>query len=160
MIDREAYHAVRRGGVVERAALEINPATVKRTARVAEFMALANPSWTPAQCRQLAASVEWCGIFALAMLHAEGLGLREPWVCRGFVRRLDPTRTPEPGDVFVGPAPLYHHGIVEARYLVGDKPWLCSIEGNTPGVARRDRPEPRGLTYYSIEPWIDATRGG
>src|SRR5690606_12080172 len=93
---------------------------------------------------------QWCGVFALWCLHTANV-TRVPWqIGRGFVWRLPKTREPLPGDVFVGPGPVWHHGIVESRYMVGDRIWLASIEGNTPDVRRKDRPEPPNYTYYSI----------
>lgn len=162
---REAFHFIRRQGVVERAALEISNATVKGSKRVRELWLLANSTWTEKQIIGDAAVRDYCGIFALAMLHAEGLGVTVNWEIGGkhpgFASRLPQTKEPEPGDVFVDTKPnakgvrVYHHGLIEERYQKDGKWWLRTIEGNTPGVVRRDRPEPVGLVYYSIEPWID-----
>jgi len=147
---------IRRAGVVEAAKLEIDSATIKGSKRVRQLWVLANDQWSERQIWSDAARREWCGIFVLAMLHAEGLGLDVRWeIGSGFAFRLPRTNTPQPGDMFVGPPNLYHHGIVEAHYAVGERQWLASIEGNTPAVVRRDRPEPARLAYYSIQPWLD-----
>src|SRR5690606_15306274 len=99
------------------------------------------------------------------VLHEAGL-TDKPWAQSiGFVTRLlTPTKTPEAGDVFVGPMPLAHHGIVVAHSTLETRPWLRSVEGNTPDVRERNRPAPADpvrnggwkehYRYYSILPLI------
>lgn len=124
--------------------------------RVREYIARVMPQYNAQQIRQLSKSpkFQWCGVFALWCLHAAGV-TTVPWeLGRGFVYRLPRTSDPQPLDVFVGPGPNWHHGVVKSRYLVDGKPWLTSIEGNTPDVRKRDRPEPAKYVYYSVAPWI------
>jgi hypothetical protein len=153
--------------VVRSATEEIGP-HVKGTPRVLEYWQSADPPaadgrrCTSFQLRQLAGLVsgqkgkDHCGVFCLACLKAADLAPNVRWTLgSGFCRGLLPeTKDPKPGDVFIGPAPAWHHGLVERRYKVGDRWWLASIEANTPDVKRRDVPEPAGLVYYSIEPLL------
>ena len=128
----------------------------KGSARVKEYVERTMPQYTAAQVAYAARQVEWCGIFALWCLHEAGI-TDVPWeIGRGFVYRLPQTKTPAPADIFVTNGGLWHHGLVERHMLVDGKPWLESVEGNTPDVRRRSRPAPKNLLYYSIEPWLRA----
>lgn len=144
----------------------------KGSPRVREYWRRVMPALAESQISYACKNEEWCGVFALWCLHEAGV-TAVPWHIRGltldpetgvkaqnsgFVYRLPKTAEPQPGDVFVGPPNLYHHGLVERRYTPeGGKPWLASVEGNTPTVRRRDRPAPgKGWNYYSIEPWLRA----
>lgn len=98
----------------------------------------------------------WCGVAALSAYHLAGI-TDIPWIIgRGFALGLLPkTENPQPGDLFIGPAPAFHHGIVIERYTADSgEIWLKSVEGNTPICCERNRPEPKKLTYYSIEELI------
>ena len=147
----------RRARVLQIAAEEISSAAVKDSPRVREFWRVVAPKeWTPAQLRQAARQLEWCGVFDLWCYHEAKL-TTAPWeLGRGFAYRMPRTDDPRPGDLMIIPQPFWHHGLVESYYMVGDKPWLRSIEGNTPDIRRRDRPAPKGALYYSIEPWLRA----
>lgn len=125
----------------------------KGSPEVREYWAKVCPELTAEQSWYAAKRQEWCGIFALWCLHEAGV-TDVPWkIGRGFVYLLPKTESPLPGDIFVGPGPAWHHGLVEHYDPV--VPWLVSIEGNTPTVRRRSRREPLKLTYYSLDPWID-----
>lgn len=124
-----------------------------------------------AGCIELEDAEEWCGIFALWCLKQANVAPKGVmWkLGSGFARRfLKVTPLPEPGDIFIGPADAYHHGIVESykpRLLGADGKTvlnpgqLVSIEGNTPTVTRRTRPAPTLYTYYSIMPWLKQAVG-
>ena len=145
----------KRARVVEIARAEIGDQR-KGSPQVREYWAAVCPQYSRGQITDLAESLEWCGVFALWCLHQSGV-TTVPWeLGRGFVYHLPRSHAPEPGDVLVGGAPLWHHGIVESLTMRGARPWLASIEGNTPNVRRRDRPAPAGFTYYSITPWLRA----
>lgn len=149
------WRDAKRAAVVAAARGEIGDQT-KGHPQVTHYWRTVCPQFNAAQIAQLSKKQEWCGIFALWCLHQAGV-TSAPWeLGRGFAYRLERTHTPEPGDVFVGPGPLWHHGIVESLTIIGAKPWLASIEGNTPDVRRRDRPAPAGFAYYSISPWLRA----
>lgn len=104
---------------------------------------------------------QWCGVFALAMLHDAGVATDVMWtIGAGFLeipgRVLPKTKTPKPGDICYQDRPYQHHSIVE--YLRDGM--LATIDGNSgnaPGaVTRRVRPLPGDVVFYSIEPWLPA----
>lgn len=96
----------------------------------------------------------WCGIFCLAGLHAVGL-CDWLWSTRrtepGFVWRLRVTHEPQPGDIVIFGAPLWHHAIVQdvrngRVYTIDGNVMRAPLEG----VATRDRPIDSNVTFYSI----------
>lgn len=98
---------------------------------------------------------EWCGIFVLWALKQAGLALHIKWrLGVGFLypAKLPTTRSPKPGDVAYFHQPFQHHALVES-FAPG---LLVTLDGNQPGLARRTRVSPVGVTYYSIEPLLDA----
>lgn len=149
------WRDAKRALVVATASEELGP-QAKGSARVREYWARVCPEyWTEAQTRQAAGKLEWCGIFALWCLHESGVTDAKWELGKGFVWQLKRTAEPEPGDVFVGPGPMWHHGVVERYEIVNERPWLTSVEGNTPDVRRRSRPAPAAFSYYTIDSWLD-----
>jgi hypothetical protein len=127
---------------------------------------LAGKPYNDYQLRQAAGmikgskTVDHCGLFQLWALTEEGL-INQPWPTGStFLRKEWITKDPKKGDIFLQPVPFQHHGMVVRRYLGTDGlMWLESIEANTPTTVKRNRREPRGLVYYSIEPLIRAKLG-
>lgn len=96
---------------------------------------------------------EWCGLFALAILHWAGLAKDWLWELeKGFLYRLPTTTTPQPGDLFYIDAEN-HHGIVEEVQPDGR---IVTLNGNsTDGkVARVVRDPSEIRAFYSITPLI------
>lgn len=101
----------------------------------------------------------WCGIFALAGLHAIGV-CDWQWSTRksepGFVWRLRVVAVPEPGDIAVfrvgaDGQDVWHHAIVQ-EVKAGR---VYTIDGNVmraprEGVETRERPIDSNVTFYSI----------
>jgi GH25 family lysozyme M1 (1,4-beta-N-acetylmuramidase) len=101
------------------------------------------------------ATGHWCGAFALWALHRAMLAIGQNWIVgRGFIAPLGlpVTKHPEPGDILYKNAPYQHHGIVESL----ENGLLTSIEGNTPDVARKSRPLPPDVTFFSIAKLLGA----
>ncbi len=117
----------------------------------------------------------WCGIFALSCYMLEGLwpdpaprwepGVKHPEhkgrTYYGFAAlavddgRMKITHEPEPGDLVIFGAPLWHHAIVER--VEGGK--VHSIDGNVlpfpkEGCAAKVRDLTPAVTFYSIHPLI------
>lgn len=129
------------------------------------------PSLTPGQVSYCLkdSDFHWCGVCALSALHLAKL-TDAPWVVCGvtpdpygvsvgFARGYLPVTTdPKPGDIFIGPPPANHHGIVILRAPDDQGVMkLRSVEGNAGKSAtciEQYRNEPKKLTYYSIEPLI------
>ena len=105
--------------------------------------------WTDAQCRQYAATKEWCGLFSLhALRNAEVTTAH--WVDGlGFLGPLHLKRVPwpKPGDIAYKADPFQHHMIVE--YWNHDNDW-GDIAGNTPFAARHRHASSLGVAFYSI----------
>lgn len=101
-------------------------------------------------------NIAWCGIFALSCLKLEGLAPDITWTTgKGFVYHLHNVPLPEPGDVVVFGAPLWHHAIVES---VADGK-VHTIDGNVipfprEGCGARVRPIDAGVQFYSIHTLI------
>lgn len=145
-----------RQNIVSIARRELGSAHVKGSAQVQRYCESALPTLTPAQIRQAAKSLEWCGIFTLFCLHEAGIALGVRWTLGGgFVLEhgLPLTSTPQPGDIAIRPSPFWHHAIVES---LADGT-LTTIDGNQPGVVRRIRPAPASnMQYHSIAPLLPA----
>lgn len=143
--------------------------TYQRDSReVREMITECIPSWPASEVMRASKSprFHWCGIALLTALRRAGLTDRT-WSWNGvggygFILRddyghLPVTKNPLAGDCFIGPPDAYHHGMVVERSLSRDaRMMLRSVEGNTPTCVERYRAEPRGYTYYSIEPFLDA----
>lgn len=174
----DAIDAIR-AGVIALARAEISTAAVKGSREVRQYWrdvgaCVGAKPYNDFQLHQAADSKEWCGVFALWVLREAGL-IDIPWRQGvGFARgRLPVIAKPEPADLFIGPAPMWHHGIVETHTMLEIRPWLKSIEGNTPCVSAKNRPAPADpiyrdgkiigwreqLTYYSILPLIKRKLG-
>jgi hypothetical protein len=99
---------------------------------------------------------DWCGVFALAMLHEAGLALDREWVIeKGFIlvgpHPLHTTTDPKPGDLIYIDQPFQHEGIVER--VEGDT--IHTLDGNTRNtVAAHERPRSSITAFYSIEPLL------
>ncbi len=113
---------------------------------------------TDAQTRSYSKDADWCGGFVLFCLHRAGLAPDVKWkIGSGFALGLLPsTKDPQPGDVCIRPKNgagkfVWHHALVES---CADGR-LVTIDGNQPGVLRRDRAKPTSnMDYYSIEPLL------
>jgi hypothetical protein len=95
----------------------------------------------------------WCGVFALWCLRRAGLTTAQWEDRKGFLGELGlrVTALPEPGDVAVFGAPLWHYAIVE--HCKDGK--VHTIDGNTmqapaEGVTAKVRPITPNVTFYSI----------
>lgn len=99
-------------------------------------------------------SGEWCGIFALFVLHMAGVANDVCWeVGKGFLYRLSRTTQPQPGDIAYKDAPWQHHAIVES-YDPANKTFV-GIDGNgTGGVVTKGERSTAGYVFYSIEEWV------
>jgi hypothetical protein len=96
-------------------------------------------------------TIAWCGGFALWCLREAGLTDLSWVVGKGFVGHLRSTALPEPGDVAVFGAPLWHHAIVTG---FGDG-HVETIDGNTmpfplEGVTAKRHPITPAAAFYSI----------
>lgn len=101
---------------------------------------------------------EWCGIFALWVLHEAGLAAGVKWiVAKGFLFRLPQTTEPKPGDIAYFTS--NQHQAVVAAVRPGE---VDLINGNGSGgvVTESTAPIERAAAYYSIQPWIDAAESG
>jgi hypothetical protein len=89
----------------------------------------------------------WCGAFCLWALRQAGLTDWEWEVGKGFLWRLQRTKTPEPGDIGYVDQPFQHHFLVTEA----DRHTISSVDGNqgTPGVQARSRVANKH-TYFSI----------
>lgn len=109
-----------------------------------------------ASCLNPADHPEWCGIFTLAALKANGVGLDVCWeVGIGYVgpQHLTITKDPLPGDISYKDQPFQHYGLVAAP--LGPNGELDSVEGNAPGVKVLHHPSPSGVIYYSIDKLLE-----
>lgn len=153
-----------RAGVVRAARDQLGDYT-RNSLQVREMVERVIPSLTVAQVTYALRdpNFHWCGVCALSALHIAGITDRAWKIGSGFARGYLPvTKDPKPGDVFIGPPKAYHHGIVVERSLNNGVMFLRSVEGNAGDKAtciERYRAEPRGLTYYSVEPLILAKLG-
>lgn len=99
---------------------------------------------------------DWCGGFALAMLHRAGLALDREWVTgKGFIlvgqHPLPTTTNPKPGDLIYIDQPFQHEGFVEN--IAGEN--VHTLDGNTQNhVAEHDRQRSAITAFYSIEPLL------
>lgn len=98
----------------------------------------------------------WCGVFALWCLREAGLTARTWTPVRGFiyvddagtgsrVPYLRPTKHPQPGDV------AYY--LRKQHYALVEEPrggLIATIDGNQPGIKRRERLTSAAYTYFSI----------
>ncbi len=93
------------------------------------------------------ATVSWCGIFSLWVLHKAGVGTHVPWEYgKGFLYRTEQTSNPQAGDIAYIDVPFQHHAIVEA--VEGDT--VHTIDGNADGqVMRRTRPRSAFTAFYN-----------
>lgn len=99
----------------------------------------------------------WCGAFALNALHAAGYDTDKHWrFGLGFLlvppHALPVTYTTQPGDIGYQAKPFQHHFVVE--FVAGNV--VHSIDGNQPQVCRRTRTISSALTFYSVQPLLDA----
>lgn len=97
---------------------------------------------------------EWCGIFALFVLHTAKVALDVCWeVGKGFLYHLPLTDNPQPGDIAYKDAPWQHHAIVESYDAATNT--FVGIDGNGPGglVTRAER-SAIGYVFYSIQQWV------
>jgi len=97
---------------------------------------------------------EWCGIFALWVLHQAGLGAGVKWiVAKGFLFRLPRTSSPKPGDIAY--YTKFNHQALVAAVRGGE---VDLINGNGKGgvVSESTKRLEDAAGYYSIQPWIDA----
>jgi hypothetical protein len=101
---------------------------------------------------------QWCGAFTLWALRYV---LRCPWlweVGRGYLFRLRPTDTPEPGDICYRDKPYQHHAMVVAYNP--ETHVVMTIDGNSgnpPGIVSRNiRDLGWWTTVYSIKPLVQA----
>jgi hypothetical protein len=114
-------------------------------------------SWSDARVREFAKTADWCGGFVLWAYRMSGIALDTDWIMgKGFARPEWLVTKPKPGDFCIRPKSgagkfIYHHALVES---FGDGR-LVTIDGNQPGVLRRDRAIPKdNMAYYSIEPFL------
>lgn len=112
-----------------------------------------DPTWSDAQVRLFAKSVEWCGGFALHSLRLGGATQAHWRMGVGFIGPLGLHKMPwpKPGDIAVKEHPFAHHMVVETYNSPTD--WW-DIAGNTPGVARHHHTSCDGITFYSIDPLL------
>lgn len=101
---------------------------------------------------------QWCGAFTLWGLR---IALKCPWlweIGRGYLFRLRPTDTPEPGDVCYRDKPYQHHAMVvaynpEAHVVMT----FDGNSGNPPGIVSRNiRDLGWWTTVYSVRPLVQA----
>lgn len=99
----------------------------------------------------------WCGIFALWVLHQAGLLREKQWkVALGFLETspaLPKTSTPEPGDVAYY-TKYQHEAVVLA--VDGDMVELANGNGQGGVVSIGRRPLSEAAAYYSIRNAIEA----
>lgn len=96
---------------------------------------------------------EWCGIFALWVLHQAGLGVGIQWrIGLGFLYRLPVTTDPKVGDIAYFTANQHHAIVVGVHADTVDV-----INGNGQGgvVSASSPLKSKAAAYYSIQPWID-----
>jgi hypothetical protein len=99
--------------------------------------------------------LDWCGVFALAMLKQVELAPADWWWSFGkdgkwgFLYRLERTEDPRPGDLYYMDQPKQHHGIVEEVFENA----IATIDGNSTGgaVCRNRRTLAEVSAFYSIE---------
>lgn len=164
-----------RARLVARARSYLGPGGEPRDQDPNQFFQIFAPMYGPKDVHAKA----WCGIFVGSCLVLEGLwpAKAERWKDgRGFVLRavadglLRVVSIPEPGDIAVFGAPLWHHAIVES--VGGGK--VCTIDGNAigslgvgadggprEGCCAHDgefgfapRPIDAHVTFYSIHPLL------
>ena len=127
-----------RARVVARARSFLGPNGEPREQDPKQFFAIAAPQFAGGHHEH---DTAWCGIFALS--------------CLKLVYHLRVVSVPEPGDVVVFGAPLWHHAIVE-RVEAGK---LHTIDGNVlpfpkEGCAAKVRDIGPAVTFYSIHSLI------
>jgi hypothetical protein len=99
--------------------------------------------------------VEWCGLFALAMLHDAGIAQNVHWrIGGGFCeeQRLRRVKLPEPGDVVYYDKPFQHHALVHS--VDTEAGTFSSVDGNQAGdtvTLRTKIPLSKPTCFYSIE---------
>jgi hypothetical protein len=99
--------------------------------------------------------LEWCGLFALAMLHDAGIATGVHWrIGGGFCeeQRLKRVKLPEPGDVVYYDKPFQHHALVHS--VDTEAGTFSSVDGNQAGdtvTLRTKIPLSKPTCFYSIE---------
>lgn len=116
-----------------------------------EYLALAAPDF-------VGMKPEWCGIFALWVLKTAGLGAGVTWVvAKGFLWHLKRTSNPQPGDIAYF-TKFQHQAVVAA--VRGSQVDLINGNGQGGVVSPSTKDITDAAAYYSIQPWIDALKGG
>lgn len=101
---------------------------------------------------------EWCGIFALWVLKQAGLGAGITWVvAKGFLFHLKRTSSPQPGDIAYY-TKFQHQAVVAG--VRGDEVDLINGNGAGGVVSVSTKRLDEAAAYYSIQPWLDAVKGG
>ncbi len=104
---------------------------------------------------------DWCGAFVLRSLQKAGLARGVPWIIgQGFIGPLGlpVTHHPLPGDIIYIGEPFQHQALVLSYDPKTGQ--VLSIDGNQPGIEPKLRFAGSNVTFYSIQPLIDAAEAG
>jgi hypothetical protein len=109
---------------------------------------------------QSTSRVEWCGIFALWILHQAGIGAGVQWeISKGFLYKLKLTNSPQPGDIAYVDQPSQHHAVVidankqpNQIECVNGNGGNAQYTGNV--VTHTFLPRSHYSAFYSIGPWL------
>lgn len=147
-----------RSRVLDVAKAEIGQQHIGHPKVTAYWRSVLPPSWTDQQVLLYSKTKQWCGGFALWCLKQAGLAAGVFWRDGlGFLgpARLHTTTTPSRGDVGYIAAPFQHHLLFDFEH----EGKVHSVDGNQPDVREKTRPR-AGITFYSIQPLIDAVTLG
>lgn len=116
------------------------------------------PYWIDVMGAPQAASISWCGAFALWALHQAGLAKFKNWIPGfGFLLTqpmpLEPTGNPKPGDIAFFTA--YQHQAVISSVLPNGTMTLINGNGENRSVTPSQTAIGNATAIYSIQPYIE-----